>query len=180
MCSKGIQPAANTYGMRTRPSQWAARISKADELLKGICLPGFYGKSTDGGVNGTLGQECAECPTGATCEGYEHMPKAKRTWYRSWEPQDSSKALGNLNDPNKLGCHPKQRYPNVPPNYECPYVFPCEPPGACLSNNQCAQGYSDINPTTRRVDNISEGCKVSRAKLHTMMQKCFAPRQSLF
>ena len=62
--------------------QQAATVNTSSKLLKGVCLEGWYGKDTDGGADGTLGQKCARCPSGATCPGYGVMPQPIDGWYR--------------------------------------------------------------------------------------------------
>jgi hypothetical protein len=101
--------------------------------MESECVYGYYGQAEYNSTrHKTLVNEfCVECPVGTECEGGEEEPVSLAGWYvmRGAAPSE---------------CHSRRTHRDW-----CVNPAPCEPPEACLGNNECAVGYADKAPMYR-------------------------------
>jgi len=92
-----------------------------EEIFIAECKNGFWGLT---------GEKCLVCPRGAKCPGSEAAIDLLTSKPGFWRSETAN--------PSEL-CPAEHR--NVQFRPICPVFSPCEPPGSCLGNNVCAEGY---------------------------------------
>jgi len=92
-----------------------------EQIFIAECKSGYWGLT---------GEKCLVCPRGAKCPGSEaaiDLLTSKPGFWRS-----------EISNPSEL-CPEEHRNKIYRP--VCPVFSPCEPPGSCLGDNICAEGY---------------------------------------